>query len=360
MGWLADQLLGAGSDAVSAMAEGKDVFKAFFDSLAMTDLPTLIMDLQTRFKDWIKDQLLKGVGLAVGELTALFAVPGLGVLRNIYKGIVWFADNADRLATTLKKVIGAANLVLGTAGTGIAVIVGLLISLGKQALDLAASLVDKFLHISVESIIAKVDAIFCSIKKKVRDVVKGGRREVVHPAFSSSTMRPYCKRRGAPEGLGCTSACFVGGTPVDLLGGMKPIQQISLTALARTAPVTECVAPRHGPGDEGRLRLIDLFLNNGDGSWTRARLLREQSWLNSAQSDSDGQIWLNLPEMTAVGWARVVEVEACPPLPQPRPGFGLVTGWFEHSRGVVYLLWIEGEPPARTLSQLFASNRTVN
>ena len=95
-------------------------------------------------------------------------------------------------------------------------------------------------------------------------------------------------------------------------------------------------AARPAP-DRESLRLYRLALDYGGGAGTAARLLRPPGWQSAAEG---GVVWLDLPEMGAVGWARVLGVEACPAL-HDGPG-PLVTGWFRHSRGQVYELRVKG------------------
>jgi hypothetical protein len=84
------------------------------------------------------------------------------------------------------------------------------------------------------------------------------------------------------------------------------------------------------------VRLVRLFLDKGDGGWTKAELLRPAEWAAEGQ-----KVWLGLPEMGAVGWAEVRAVEPCPPLEE---GAGRrVTGWFRHTAAEVWALRIEGE-----------------
>jgi hypothetical protein len=89
--------------------------------------------------------------------------------------------------------------------------------------------------------------------------------------------------------------------------------------------------------DPANVRLVRLFLDKGNGHWTKAELLLPAAWATMGQ-----KVWLGLPEMGAVGWAEVRAVEPCPELP---PGDGpVVTAFFHHSKGLVYNLLVEGEP----------------
>jgi hypothetical protein len=70
-------------------------------------------------------------------------------------------------------------------------------------------------------------------------------------------------------------------------------------------------------------------------------LLRPLEWVSAQAVNSGGVVRLDMPEMGAVGWARVVAVELCPPLDDgPRQ---LVTAVFRHWRGRVVELTVEGE-----------------
>ncbi len=84
-----------------------------------------------------------------------------------------------------------------------------------------------------------------------------------------------------------------------------------------------------------------LELDYGDGAGVEADLLRPVGWETAVEG---GVVWLEMPEMGAVGWARVRAVEPCPEL-EEGPG-ALITGWFRHRRGTVYELRVEGSEEA--------------
>lgn len=71
--------------------------------------------------------------------------------------------------------------------------------------------------------------------------------------------------------------------------------------------------------------------------------MRPLSWLEERGITQVGS-WtaLSMPEMGAEGEFQVVEIGPCPEI-EDGPG-RVVTGEFRHSRGMVYDLWIEGEP----------------
>jgi hypothetical protein len=89
------------------------------------------------------------------------------------------------------------------------------------------------------------------------------------------------------------------------------------------------------------VRLVRLELDYGGGDGVDALLLRDLGWLRDRAVVEGGVAYLDLPEMGAVGWARVESVGPCPEL-ERGPG-RLVTGWFRHWRGEVWELSVEGE-----------------
>ncbi len=70
-------------------------------------------------------------------------------------------------------------------------------------------------------------------------------------------------------------------------------------------------------------------------------LLRTLDWIEDYGAHEGGQIYLDMPEMSAVGLADVIAIEPCPEI-QPGPG-RLVTGTFCHTAGIVLDLKVESE-----------------
>ncbi len=83
-------------------------------------------------------------------------------------------------------------------------------------------------------------------------------------------------------------------------------------------------------------------MDYGGGDGVDAVLLRDDEELQALGIVEGAVHRLDMREMGVAGWACVRSVEPCPPL-EAGPG-QLVTGWFHHWRGVVYDLWVEGEP----------------
>jgi hypothetical protein len=136
---------------------------------------------------------------------------------------------------------------------------------------------------------------------------------------------------------------------VEVPGGKDGIDRLPLCRQVRTdSPelADAGTAQRHTPGDEWRLREVVLRQEQPDGRWLGVRLLCDGAWLGERGAEVGGRLWLDLPEAGARGWARVLEVNPCPPLPHPLPGYRLVTGCFEYSSGAVYELAVRGEARA--------------
>jgi hypothetical protein len=80
--------------------------------------------------------------------------------------------------------------------------------------------------------------------------------------------------------------------------------------------------------DAASWRQIDLELRKPSGRLLYAGLLRGPEWLAAHKPEEGRKIWLEMPEMGAVGWATVTAVKPCPPI-QLGPG-QVVTGTFKH------------------------------
>ena len=84
-------------------------------------------------------------------------------------------------------------------------------------------------------------------------------------------------------------------------------------------------------------------------------LARPVTWIEQAQRNRDGRLWLELSELDIADWATVVSIDECP---SEIEGEGrLVTGRFEHSSAEVLNLYVEGErnPIGTTASHPFWS-----
>jgi len=79
------------------------------------------------------------------------------------------------------------------------------------------------------------------------------------------------------------------------------------------------------------------------------------TWIEQAQRNRDGRLWLELSELDIADWATVVSIDECPA--QIEGEGRLVTGRFEHSSAEVLNLYVEGErtPIGTTASHPFWS-----
>ncbi len=87
----------------------------------------------------------------------------------------------------------------------------------------------------------------------------------------------------------------------------------------------------------------------------KVSLGRPVTWIEQAQRNRDGRLWLELSELDIADWATVVSTEECR---AEIEGEGrLVTGRFEHSSAEVLNLYVEGErtPIGTTASHPFWS-----
>jgi RHS repeat-associated protein len=138
-----------------------------------------------------------------------------------------------------------------------------------------------------------------------------------------------------PSGGAAKAACFSYAVRQGLQGGL----------IGEARPGRRTATHPGGGGEPARdpagWRQVALELDYGGGDGVDVLLLREAAWLAGQGVSAGGVMRLDLPEMGAVGWARVKALEACPPL-EEGPG-RLVTGWFRHWRGEVYELRVRGE-----------------
>mgnify|MGYP001826072037 CR=1 FL=1 len=89
--------------------------------------------------------------------------------------------------------------------------------------------------------------------------------------------------------------------------------------------------------------LIHLLLPKSAGGEVRVTLLRPKTWLYEQRRNATGQVWLDLPELDAAGFARVSSVSPCPDIPNG-PG-QLVLSTFHHASAEVCDVTISGASP---------------
>jgi hypothetical protein len=87
-------------------------------------------------------------------------------------------------------------------------------------------------------------------------------------------------------------------------------------------------------------RKLTLEMIKSDGKRLDITLLRPLSWIDELQADIGTTIFLDLPELGAQGFAKVLNIESCPPI---KPGKGnVVTGTFHHEAANTIDLHVEG------------------
>lgn len=193
------------------------------------------------------------------------------------------------------------------------------------------------------------------------------RRRALRPSTQPSPQAASCAIRPRP-GLASGFAAFFALLAV-LLGlasvwqGLPERHATSLTPVSNTAaalpsrniediqlgdrvagwnPLREEVDNSPEP-EEATWRKIVLEMRSETGGTVELQFLRPLTWLADHAAQQGGIIAVDMPELGAVGTARVLSIEPCPPI---RPGRGhVVTGRFSHrSSGDLLNLYLEGEP----------------
>jgi hypothetical protein len=87
-------------------------------------------------------------------------------------------------------------------------------------------------------------------------------------------------------------------------------------------------------------RKLTLEMIKPNGKHLDITLLRPLSWLAASQANTGTTIFLDLPEMGAQGFAKVRNIEPCPPI---KSGKGnVITGTFHHEAANTIDLYVEG------------------
>ncbi|MDR2706245.1 MAG: HINT domain-containing protein [Planctomycetaceae bacterium] len=87
-------------------------------------------------------------------------------------------------------------------------------------------------------------------------------------------------------------------------------------------------------------RKLTLEMIKSDGKRLDITLLRPLNWISESQADIGTTIFLDLPELGAQGFAKVLNIESCPPI---KSGKGnVITGTFHHEAANTIDLHVEG------------------
>lgn len=95
-----------------------------------------------------------------------------------------------------------------------------------------------------------------------------------------------------------------------------------------------------------RSREVILVMDKPDGSRVDITLIRFAEWVEAHRAVAGGEIFLDLPHMGARGFARVIAINPCFPLPPPDPDYPtarLITGKFRHSSAETFDLKLASE-----------------
>ena len=92
--------------------------------------------------------------------------------------------------------------------------------------------------------------------------------------------------------------------------------------------------------DPATWRKLSLAMTKSDGKRLDVTLLRPLTWIEKTGAEQGQTIYLNLPEMGAVGDANVITIDPCPPI---KPGKGnVITGTFHHEAGQTIDIHVQG------------------
>ncbi len=277
--------------------------------------------------------------------------PGGALIVTLFKGLQWATQNLGVLAD----LVGTVGAALRAAGENPTAVMDLVLAGFKKftvvALGLFATLlIGNFKDKIAELIRCALDWLRARVQRLIDWLIDSIFKNQKGTTGSPCALKTPPGKVPTPtgKGKGCSGkrSCFGVGTLVEGPEGRGPIEGLSLGQLVRAdGPVAERArtATGYAPGQEWRFREVVLYLDKEDVQWLRARLLLDVGWLREQGVEIGGSLWLELEEVGEEGWMRVLEINPCPPLPMPLPGYRLVTGWFAHSSGVVCDLRVQGE-----------------
>jgi hypothetical protein len=306
--------------------------------------------------------LLEGTLVEAAIKVALSLVPLVGgalnvlysgaqtIYQNLNKVVQIFAEfrrHAVTIATTT--VAQAAQAVKAAIGISI----GLGLTLGTEFLANALGLgkLKRGLQCIIQFIRDKINEL---IRKVFEGLLRKGKKPTKAPG------KPRCgegKKGGKvpPNAMGCglkkgcskgsCGQCFVVGTPLHCGATVAPIEQVRLADVVRTRLPQECPDIDVQPAtriDPATWRTFALLHERSPGDRVEIELLRGPAWMAEHHPAIGGWVWLDLSEMGVQGLAEVTRIDACPPIPDVPPGYGLVTALFRHRAEQVWALRLVG------------------
>jgi hypothetical protein len=107
-------------------------------------------------------------------------------------------------------------------------------------------------------------------------------------------------------------------------------------------------------------RKVSLVMHRPDDVRSDIVLLRPIDWFEAADARVGGFIWLDMPEMSCSGLAKVVSIDPCPEIEEG--GGRIVTGTFAHSHGELLDIQVSGrsKPVGATAKHPFWSEDRQN
>ncbi len=249
----------------------------------------------------------------------------------------WFIKNVEKILNIIKAILNLLEELVAEDGAPKVAerIVGLL----KKALPIMLGLIGGLLGIPdlgsvirgwADALLEKAGQLLLKLFKKLLSLVGLG---------------------GGQAGAGAPKPCPMGCWTIDTRaadeeGRQVPwIEILPFNCRAVTISKGDC---DQGPAVEdlarnaSDYRIISLRLEHDDPTdYVEAKLGRHVSWLQELGAQVGGRVYIDMREMGLCGWALVEAIDPCPAI---KRGKGrLVTGWFRHSRAVVYELQIEGQ-----------------
>ncbi|MDR0610181.1 MAG: HNH endonuclease, partial [Planctomycetaceae bacterium] len=117
--------------------------------------------------------------------------------------------------------------------------------------------------------------------------------------------------------------------------------QVGERAIGKNPEITDSDRTTFFPDPEpATWRKLTLEMIKSDGKRLDITLLRPLSWIGESQADIGTTIYLDLPEMGAQGFAKVLNIEPCPPI--KRGNGNVITGTFHHEATNTIDLYVEG------------------
>ena len=307
-------------------------------------LDDLTTELKTQAENWLKDK----VATKVAEFVTSLVVPGAGVLKLLYDGLKWVRDNKDTIFELMEKILKWFKKIAEATDAG--AVAGLLVGVLTKALPQILSFLGKLV---LGDIVDWINRVVGSLGVILWGWIEKAFSALIHKVWSKkdTAASVSCPVGSTPPGAKTPAKCFMALTWSEHChGGVWEPQRFEMWRLGDRALTRERDGPWHTAPAGERLRAVSLYLENGPEDWVDVALLRPVQWLEELGVVEGGVVYLDLPDVGVVGWARVRAVEPCPPLEGGRGG--LVTGLFRHSRAVVYDLVVEGEPEPIGVTEL--------